>query len=574
MNIFTDPENKRSAIETEALVRIMLMMAHKGDPREVEDSLKRFIRDGELDHILADLEKLREQLYARWLELGFGSPPAEIEAPAEEAEEELYTEEPVVVELDPEVSGEEVAEEQEEEVEEISKAGAEEEPEGETEIEMEIVHEVPEEDREQEEIEVAEAAGEPEKKVSVVKRLKLELPNGKVGTKYVLEIPLDAYRIQTERILHTETKGFRDSGLSLDTENWVISGMPAAQGQLDLSIIMDYNAGEGRTGTLVLDGSCYINPDPRSLWQEKEPPSDAPYPKSHTDSHRLAVTDGILLGASRRGRSHAHKGDFRDDDFFLGEGSDGWLAIAVADGAGSANYSREGSRIACHHAGRQLTEDLNADFTKAIRPLLSAHFGGDITAEASIKNLLHDVLVGAIFEAYKEIVREAEATESDSRKYATTLLFSIAKRFGPKWFIASYWVGDGAIAAYKQGEWVKVLGQGDSGEFAGQTRFLTMSELWQDQQSMTSRLHFDIVDEFTSLVLMTDGVSDPKIQTDYNMQQVAKWDELWMDIGNEVRLAADNEQAGSELLDWLNFWSQGDHDDRTIAFLLQSGGSA
>ncbi|MDE6654142.1 MAG: protein phosphatase 2C domain-containing protein, partial [Muribaculaceae bacterium] len=34
-----------------------------------------------------------------------------------------------------------------------------------------------------------------------------------------------------------------------------------------------------------------------------------------------------------------------------------------------------------------------------------------------------------------------------------------------------------------------------------------------------------------------------------------------------VNLASDGDSARKQLLDWLNFWSAGNHDDRTIAIL-------
>jgi hypothetical protein len=69
---------------------------------------------------------------------------------------------------------------------------------------------------------------------------------------------------------------------------------------------------------------------------------------------------------------------------------------------------------------------------------------------------------------------------------------------------------------------------------------------------------------------MTDGVSDPKFETDNNLINPNKWDELWNDLlENGVELTDDNENAKDQLLDWLDFWSPGNHDDRTIAILYE-----
>ncbi len=88
------------------------------------------------------------------------------------------------------------------------------------------------------------------------------------------------------------------------------------------------------------------------------------------------------------------------------------------------------------------------------------------------------------------------------------------------------------------------------------------------------RMRFEVVDNFTALILMTDGITDPKFEIDANLNRIEKWDALWDDLnGNnedntKVDFANDNEQSADQLLKWLDFWSKGNHDDRTIAILF------
>ena len=113
-----------------------------------------------------------------------------------------------------------------------------------------------------------------------------------------------------------------------------------------------------------------------------------------------------------------------------------------------------------------------------------------------------------------------------------------------------------------------MLGDPDEGEYAGQTRFLTMTDIFSDPKEFYGRLKCKIVPDFTALFLMTDGVSDPKFETDANLNNPDKWDALWNDLKeNGVDLSDDNEAAKEQLLKWLDFWSPGNHDDRTIAIL-------
>ena len=120
-----------------------------------------------------------------------------------------------------------------------------------------------------------------------------------------------------------------------------------------------------------------------------------------------------------------------------------------------------------------------------------------------------------------------------------------------------------------------MLGIPDEGEYSGQTRFLTMPDIVKDATAVFERLRFSIEDDFTSIILMTDGVSDPMFETVNNLNDCEKWKEFYErlktgfpedEIGG-VDLTDDNEQSKDQLLNWLNFWSPGNHDDRTIAIL-------
>ena len=84
-----------------------------------------------------------------------------------------------------------------------------------------------------------------------------------------------------------------------------------------------------------------VIPDPKTLWTASDPPANAPYPKAHKDSKFLLTGKRIMAGASVRGRSHARDGTHRDDDFLVCELVDGWNLMVVADGAGSAKFSKK-----------------------------------------------------------------------------------------------------------------------------------------------------------------------------------------------------------------------------------------
>ncbi|HBU7061660.1 TPA: protein phosphatase 2C domain-containing protein, partial [Klebsiella oxytoca] len=66
------------------------------------------------------------------------------------------------------------------------------------------------------------------------------------------------------------------------------------------------------------------------------------------------------------------------------------------------------------------------------------------------------------------------------------------------------------------------------------------------------------------LVLMTDGVSDPWFETDNGLQNPMKWDTLMTELNPLLSVP---DLASSQLVEWLNFFSPGNHDDRTIVVL-------
>ena len=83
------------------------------------------------------------------------------------------------------------------------------------------------------------------------------------------------------------------------------------------------------------------------------------------------------------------------------------------------------------------------------------------------------------------------------------------------------------------------------------------------------RTRFVLIDDMTALVLMTDGISDPKFDTEANLSRRSKWDDLWQDLDRAAGCGAKDEGMEQRLLSWLDFWSPGNHDDRTIVLILQ-----
>lgn len=358
---------------------------------------------------------------------------------------------------------------------------------------------------------------------------------------------------------------------------FTIEGTPVAPG--DYSIFLRCACADGEEESSVVEKQMrlMVLPNPRLLWRDLPTPSDILFFKPDKDYCSIKPDGGKrMVGASMRGRSHAQEGKPRDDHFAITHSPEnGWYVMAVADGAGSAKYSRRGSEIACEEAVGYCNARL-ADagaFERAIRQYHDA--SDEEAARKAVGNEIYSIIGNAAFRAHRAIIEAANAIEGSKPKdFATTLMLAICKRFDFGWFIASFWVGDGAMCIYDKGlHSISLLGVPDEGEFSGQTRFLTMPEIFADTASLYRRLRFGIRPDFTALMLMTDGVSDPMFGTDANLNNPEKWDRFWdllhsgyPDDGIEgVDFASP--QAHEQLLAWLGFWAAGEHDDRTIAIL-------
>ncbi|EIC21632.1 PP2C family serine/threonine-protein phosphatase [Thiorhodovibrio frisius] len=390
------------------------------------------------------------------------------------------------------------------------------------------------------------------------------LPNAKVGVEYCATLEGRDASGQPVNILDLSLP--EELGLMFDSQTGRVSGSPRSSGDYRLPLRWSPAAKGSYPGECLL----IVNPDPKSLWKQLEPPADAPYPKPHQDCRLITGESGLqLLAASRRGRSHEHQGSFRDDDFLIqADDKTGWSLLLVADGAGSAQFSREGARVAVTSAAETLNQALGGDLGEALAQKLSAWDSDPGAAAEAIGREFHALFHQAGTRAVQAIEQAAKTQSAKARDYATTLLAAVVKRENNGLFLASFWMGDGAIAAYGPAGKVRLMGTPDGGEFAGQTRFLDAASL--ADPGFAKRIGIGYFQDIEAVLLMTDGVSDPRFETDNGLKDPVRWDALWDEL-KPLLAASEPAQA---LVDWLHFFSPGHHDDRTIALLRPAAGTA
>lgn len=154
-----------------------------------------------------------------------------------------------------------------------------------------------------------------------------------------------------------------------------------------------------------------------------------------------------VLGASTLGASHVRQGLPCQDAWMAAECRGDVLAVAVADGAGSASHAQVGAQLAARRA-------VSAVFDRMLQP----RTGG-----------VYAMLDDAFRQARRELEFEAATTGLDLRDLSTTLTMVIAM---PDCLGVAQ-TGDGLVVALEPDGSLIPLTQPQRGEYANETHFLT-----------------------------------------------------------------------------------------------------
>ena len=311
---------------------------------------------------------------------------------------------------------------------------------------------------------------------------------------------------------------------------------------------------------------------PKDLWESIPSDQNAPHAKPD-EAFEKVEAEALMVAASKRGRSHAKGGGYRDDHFGLSYNeSSGWYVMVVADGAGSARLSREGSRMVCSVVLSELEEILpervDPEAQAMVHKILKAESEEERRSNAVLAPVVNS-LMHAAREAAHKLERHAEQLNCNVADLSTTLAIATAKKVGDRWLLLSFSIGDGGVGVWdaEAGE-VALMCKPDSGEFAGQTRFLSLDELGLEA-GCTSRVFAEVRSDFSAFLAMTDGITDPKFETDSELANPERWRAFWNgDLTKEVVFSRNNNALKEQFLDWMDFWSRGNHDDRTLAVLV------
>jgi len=288
-----------------------------------------------------------------------------------------------------------------------------------------------------------------------------------------------------------------------------------------------------------------------------QPPDAAHEPAEATGTRARSAGWSLLLG-SRRGRLHAHRGEHREDAGTVLTFAGGWCA-AVADGAGSATWSRLGSAIATHAV------------THALREALS-HGAAPVSA-------LDGALDQAATAADAAMRRFAVLCGLALRDLRTTLLVVVSHATQ----LASMQVGDGAMA-FLVGDGsahastntspnaaMLLPHAGDSGEFSGEVTHFLPDEGAVERLRVSRQVHTPR--DWSGILVASDGVEDPWYPfarhapalvaqlRDGVRDDNASAAGVTQHLRGAVLTANDPVHA---LMEWLAFEKRGENDDRTL----------
>jgi hypothetical protein len=418
-------------------------------------------------------------------------------------------------------------------------------------------------------------------KIADIMDKQIIIPNGSVNKPY--EVKLDFIKAGIAGLKYTTIEGLDKYGLSYNSETETISGMPVESG--DFKVTLKFRIEEEQNDSVLNNKiiPLVINADPKSLW--KEIPSDQDKDDAWKAAHYWKpdrANDFTRLGAkhfvvsSNRGRSHANVGSCRDDDYaFTFLEPIGWSIVCVADGAGSSSLSRKGSRLACDAVIEYFQKNFTSEMLNQFDIDLKQQY--ESSNEESSKRIsffVYDNLSKAALHAYKSIEDFALKAEKSIKDFHSTLIFSLYKKYDFGYAILTFGVGDCPIALVNKDQTdVKLMNWLDVGEFGGGTRFITMPEIFTSDKFST-RFGFKLIDDFAYLFMMTDGIYDPKFVVEANLEKMEKWKDFISDLKGDneekakVDFSADNNAIALELSIWMDFWSPGNHDDRTLAVIF------
>ena len=179
--------------------------------------------------------------------------------------------------------------------------------------------------------------------------------------------------------------------------------------------------------------------------------------------------------------------------------------VAVADGAGSAPRSDEGSKIAVNAAVAAIVDGINKQPAAAF---------GEYVATSLVRD--------AIKRAKDEVVRYAQRQNISPHELASTLIVAFASDS----LVTAAQVGDGAVIAFDMDGGAKTLCAAHTGEYANETTFITSRSKPHEIASVGHASGYD----YDSMALITDGLQNLALKMPEREAFLGFWNPILNDL--------------------------------------------
>ncbi len=292
-----------------------------------------------------------------------------------------------------------------------------------------------------------------------------------------------------------------------------------------------------------------------------------------------------IVGASVRGRLH-HYNNIPRDDAFTVRFNGTWLAVAVADGAGSRPFSRYGASYLANRLCSRLLLGV-----KTRHKVLNDKAGQDETPISSIndthptyetddtpssrddapgnkltsapQNGLSKIVTGAFRNTRADLQRFADKNGVKMEELHSTLLgFMLNTKTGD---LGVGQIGDGLILGLDVNKETRLLAEPPTTDDPAASYFITQDD-W-DQYLYTKEIPREEVAGFSTFYLMTDGVAN-----DCQYGPPPDILRIWAnDMAREIRLVPSLQATAERLKKYLaNYKAKGSFDDRTLVVIYRN----
>lgn len=257
-----------------------------------------------------------------------------------------------------------------------------------------------------------------------------------------------------------------------------------------------------------------------NMWKYLPVPENQPEPFPEYKTINLTLPEFNIIGSRVRGKKHKHEGTNCDDWFEVA--NYGKIAcIAVSDGAGSKKFSRIGAKISCMSAVSSMKKSLEKLFTeeKDILKKISLPVSNPDFLESCkiFAKIVQDSVLNAIdsvetaFKSRSEMKEYSDflGRELKLNDFSSTLLVSLVipcENDSDEVLFISCQIGDGISAIINKDNSIKLMGVADSGDYSGETDFLTSVNMKNpDNLQLRTKISKSPAKLF---LMMTDGVAD------------------------------------------------------------------